>query len=64
MQNAQKLRKIRNANKESEFGYVFAVSGPGKLKQNSFKKNFCKLLRSLRCSSIFRENYVTLYFLL
>ena len=30
MQNAQKLRKIKNASKESEFGYVFAVSGPGK----------------------------------
>ena len=29
MQNAQKLRKIKNVNKESEFGYVYAVSGPG-----------------------------------
>ena len=27
----QQLRKIENVEKESEFGYVYAVSGPGEL---------------------------------
>ena len=30
MQRAQQLPKIRDAEKESMFGYVYAVSGPGK----------------------------------
>ena len=32
MQRAQQLPKIRDAEKESMFGYVYAVSGPGKIK--------------------------------
>ena len=32
MQRAQQLPKIRDAEKESMFGYVYAVSGPGKTK--------------------------------
>ena len=30
MENAQRLPKIRDSEKESEYGYVYAVSGPGK----------------------------------
>ena len=30
MENAQKVGKIRDAERESEFGYVYAVAGPGK----------------------------------
>lgn len=29
MEGAQKLPKIRDAEKESMFGYVYTVSGPG-----------------------------------
>ena len=31
MQRAQQLPKIRDAEKESLFGYVYAVSGPGEI---------------------------------
>lgn len=29
MENARKLPKIQDVEKESSFGYVYAVSGPG-----------------------------------
>ena len=31
MENARKLPRVRDVEKESLFGYVFAVSGPGEL---------------------------------
>ena len=52
MDLANKLPKIKDQEKESKFGYVFAVSGPGKWDQTPPVNLICIVIPQLFLSSI------------
>ncbi len=49
MERAQRLPKIRDAEKESLFGYVYAVSGPGMFQHPDSITNRLILSKFLVC---------------
>ena len=53
MDLANKLPKIKDQERESKFGYVFAVSGPGKKDQTSPVNLICISIPQLFLSSIY-----------
>lgn len=53
MDLANKLPKIKDQERESKFGYVFAVSGPGKKDQTSPVNLICISIPQLLLSSIY-----------
>ena len=52
MDLANKLPKIKDQERESKFGYVFAVSGPGERDQTSPVNLICIAILQLFLSSI------------
>ena len=43
------MRKIGDVDKESEFGYVYAVSGPGMYSITSYNFFNIKFIKNMRC---------------